>query len=228
MKRYIFKISLITIIAINIALSSNQRLCAQSETLNIDSLEYILPHFSMGNVFFETTERSTALININTFDQRLRFIDSKNDTLIVKNEDEIKNVYVQNRYFTKWQGIYLEVLYPRNDISIAVARHLKVLPKKSTGAYGQASETTSVSSITHINDGTGATYKLKRGSNNTYKYKEDLYLFNGKQAYYASKKSFLKCYSKFKKEIETYIKENHTDFSDYNSVLELYKYCQTL
>ena len=82
-----------------VSILSWQTASAQAHAnFNVDSLEYIMPNFSIGTVLFYNGERSQALLNINTFDNAVRFIDEKKDTLVVKNEEEIKAVYIKNRY----------------------------------------------------------------------------------------------------------------------------------
>ena len=114
-----------------VSILSWQTASAQAHAnFNVDSLEYIMPNFSIGTVLFYNGERSQALLNINTFDNAVRFIDEKKDTLIVKNEEEIKAVYIKNRYFAKWQKKYVELLNPTNDTSVGIHRYINAIAKR--------------------------------------------------------------------------------------------------
>lgn len=197
----------------------------QNYTFNVDSLEYILPNFSMGSVLFTSGDRSVALLNINTFDNAVRFIDENKDTLIVKNEDEIEAVYVNNRFFSKWQRKYMELLNPAGETSVGVVRFINAIKKANTGAYGVASETTSVSSLSHMSDAGGSTYKLKNRAQYDLDYKEMYYICKGGKVYIANSKGFQRIYPKQKEQIKTFIKENDIDFDNLDSIKKLYDYC---
>lgn len=202
---------------------------ASAQTLyefDADSLEYILPDFSIGTVLFYNGERSQAFLNINTFDNAVRFIDpnTHKDTLIVKNEDEIKAVYIKNRYFAKWQKRYIELVNPTNDTSIGIHRYINVIAKGKVGAYGMASETSSISNLSHIND-MGSTYKLKNKSVYDLSYHVDYYICKGNKMYPANTRGFQKIYPKLKAQIPDFVRENDIDFSNPESLKILYEYC---
>lgn len=192
----------------------------------VDSLEYIMPSFSIGTVLFHNGDRSQALLNINTFDNAIRFIDENKDTLIVKNEEDVKSVYIKNRYFAKWQRKYVELLNPTNDTSIGIHRYINAIPKKNVpGAYGMASETSSVSSLTHINDNTGSTYKLKQRGKFELSYVQDYYICKGSKIYIANTRGFQRVYPKLKNQIAQFVKDNDTDFRNLESIQALYDFC---
>ena len=209
-----------------VSILSWQTASAQAHAnFNVDSLEYIMPNFSIGTVLFYNGERSQALLNINTFDNAVRFIDEKKDTLIVKNEEEIKAVYIKNRYFAKWQKKYVELLNPTNDTSLGIHRYINAIAKKNVvGAYGMASETASVSSLSHISD-MGNTYKLKKGGAFDLSYHEVFYICKGSKIYPANTRNFQKIYPKLKEKISVFVKENDIDFSNLESIKILYDYC---
>lgn len=198
---------------------------AQMTNAELDSLEYIIPHFSIGTVVFFNEDRTQAMLNINAFDNAIRFIEGGKDTLVVKNEETVKAVYVQNRYFTKWGNLYVEILNPMNDTSLGITRKIDLIQKKSVGAYGMASETASVSSLSHAYDGMGGTFKLKSGGSKNFYYKENYYICKGNKKLPASKKNFLKVYPKLKGDIEVYLKENKVDYTDINDLKALYDFC---
>lgn len=191
---------------------------------DVDSLEYILPNFSIGSVVFYNGERSQALLNINTFDNAIRFIDTNKDTLIVKNEDEVKAVYIKNRYFAKWQKRYIELLNPTNDTSIGIHRYINVIQKGKVGAYGMVSETASISNVAHFND-MGQTHKLKNKALYDLSYNMDYYICKGNKMYPANTRGFQKIYPKLKKQIPEFVRENDIDFSNPESLKILYEYC---
>ena len=111
-----------------------------------------------------------------------------------------------------------------NDTSLGINRFINVIKKTSAGAYGMASETSSVSNLSHNSDGQ-ATYKLKNKNNYTYTYHEPLYICKGTKVYPASLKSFQKVYPKIKGEIAVFVKDNDIDFDNLESLKTLYQYC---
>lgn len=214
------------LIALSLSFAWHSASAQDMTDAEVDSLEYIMPSFSIGTVLFQNGERSQALLNINTFDNAIRFIDENKDTLIVKNEEDVKSVYIKNRYFAKWQRKYVELLNPTNDTSIGIHRYINAIPKKNVvGAYGMASETASVSNLSHISDNTGSTYKLKQRGKFELSYHEDLYICKGARIYPANTRGFQKVYPKLKNQIAQFVKDNDIDFRSLDSIQLLYNFC---
>lgn len=191
-----------------------------------DSLMYVLPHYSMGVVVFKDGGRSQALLNINTLDQRVSFIDGKGDTLFVANESDVASVYVMNRYFRKWgASLYLEILNPRADVSVALGRSLVLSEPVKEGAYGSKSSTTSVTTIRQFSDAPGSIRDLSNYVNVPWKYVFNVYLSSGEKVMTPSKKSFVKLFPSRAEFISEYVKENDVDFRDLEQVQALLDIC---
>lgn len=220
MKRF-FLIFTLTLMAVNTISAQSYKI---ENRKDLDSLEYLLPNFSVGTVLFTDGQSTQALVNINTFDNGIRFIEN-NDTMTVKNEDEIKALYVKNKYYAKWQKRYIEILSPLHDTSLGISRAIEMIPRKATGAYGMVSETTSITSVPVISDGSGSYHRLKNGTDNEFKYVVTYYICKGNKRYVANKKGFQKIYPKLKDAINDFVKENKTDFEDLESLKALYQFC---
>ncbi len=195
-------------------------------TTMVDSLQFILKNFSIGTVFFYNGDRNAALVNIGTLDQRVRFINEKGDTLVVVNEKDISAVIVSNRLFKKTNtGMYVEILDINKEVSLGVGRRLIFDQPKKMGAFGTASETSSVSTYSSIQDGTGNTYKLNQFLNVPYRFYVYPYLYKDEKVYTPSKKTFIKLFPDKKREIEEYLKANKVNFEKMSDIRPLFAIC---
>lgn len=192
----------------------------------VDSLQFILKNYSTGTVFFYNGDRNSALLNIGTLDQRVRFINESGDTLVVINEKNISAVIVSNRLFKKTNtGMYVEILDINKEVSLGIGRRLIFDQPKKIGAFGTASETSSVSTYSSIQDGIGNTYKLNQYINVPYRFYVYPYLYKDEKVYTPSKKTFIKLFPDKKREIEEYLKANKVNFEKMSDIRPLFAIC---
>lgn len=187
----------------------------------IDSVKYVTPEFQTGIVIFKTGEKTEAKLNISTIDQTLRFIDENGEVLSVRNQDDISRVSIKGRTFVRGRGIYVELLDMSSDVILGVCRKVNFLETEKQGAYGKASPTTSVTSVSSYADN-GYMYDLNQNLTTPFLYKQIPYLYKNGVFYLASKKAFTKCFPDKKAEIQSYIDEKKVDFSDMDQVRPLF------
>lgn len=229
-------IIILTAILLTIPSYSQQRgTIVVKEGLNMtidlaDSLQYVLPHFSIGLVKFTDGNRSQALLNINTVMQAVRFIDDKTgDTLGVRNEKEIESVYVMNRYFLKKNGYqYFEILSPAKDVSIAICRILEFQEPPKEGAYGFKSYTSSIATYNNYSDyESGKMYNIENYLDIPWKYSIDVYIKNDQKLLISTPKNFKKSFPKHLSPfIDQYIKDNNLKLEKEKDAEQLLQACE--
>ncbi|MCK9626475.1 MAG: hypothetical protein M0R23_08475 [Bacteroidales bacterium] len=187
----------------------------------LDSVKYVMKDFSDGNVIFQNGEMSKGLLNICVIDQTLRFLSPEGEILKVNNENTVSSVSIKGRSFLKNRSLYIELLEMSDDIVLGVARKITFLEQEKEGAYGKASPTTSVSTMTTYSDG-GRTVNLGEDIVTPFRYKEIPYLYKNGIFYVAKKKYFQKFFPEKKKKIESYINENKVNFDEMEDVKALF------
>lgn len=190
-----------------------------------DSLMFVLPSYHMGLVVFNDGERSQALLNINNILQGVSFIDTAGDTLFVANENDVAAVYVANRFFKKYGSLYLEVLNPRAEVSVALGRILVLDEPVTEGAYGSKSRTNGVTSVKLFTNESGYTRSLSKDLNVPWRYSFSVFLVKGDRVFMSSKRSFLKVFPSLSSFISEYLEQNKVDFRRLEEVQPLLDLC---
>lgn len=189
----------------------------------LDSVKYVLPEFAKGVVIFNNGEKSEGNLNISTIDQSLLFISPEGEILAARDNDEVSRVSIKGRSFVRSRGNYIELIKMSGDAVLSACRRVSFLETEKEGAYGKASPTTSVTSISSITDG-GQRYDLANNLTTPFVYKVIPYLYRDGAFYMATKKSFQKAFPSKKKLIESYVKENRVDFENFEEVEALFNY----
>jgi len=114
-----------------------------------------------------------------------------------------------------------------SDVVLAANYRINFLETEKQGAYGKASPTTSVTTISNYSDG-GRMIELDQNLTTPFRYKEVPYLYKDGTFYIASKKNFQKCFPDKKKQIESYLKETKVDFEKMEDVRLLFGYIGTI
>ncbi|MDD2595420.1 MAG: hypothetical protein PHD11_06345 [Bacteroidales bacterium] len=193
----------------------------------LDSVKYVMPEYSKGIVVFTNGERSEGMLNISTIRQTLMFISPEGEVLEVKDNDEVSRVTIKGRSFVRHRGLYIELLNMASDVVLAANYRINFLETEKQGAYGKASPTTSVTTISNYSDG-GRMIELDQNLTTPFRYKEVPYLYKDGTFYIASKKNFQKCFPDKKKQIESYLKETKVDFEKMEDVRLLFGYIGTI
>ncbi|MDR1054786.1 MAG: hypothetical protein LBL90_02960 [Prevotellaceae bacterium] len=191
--------------------------------------QYLFSRFADGRVLYKNNSMAKAKLNYNVFLNELQFIEN-GDTLAVANPEDIPMAVIDKYTLVnlgKKIGFVL-VIEQSHDMQLAMEHKILAKTPPAKGAYGIRSETASTTNIKDIITGTSGTLtrlpvEVKLASDTKY------YLINrdGK-AIIANKKNFLKTFSNHKKEVEQYIAENKTDFSNVDKIKELFNYCVSL
>lgn len=120
--------------------------------------QYLLPLFSEAKIKFRSGSTQTALMNYNKVTQKMVYL--KNDKYFdVTNADAIDTIYLQNRKFVHYENFFLELI-PGCTMTFYVQNRSVLVSAGKPAGYGTTSQTSSITSITSLQDGSGV-YNLK-------------------------------------------------------------------
>ena len=189
----------------------------------LDSIKFVVPEFQSGVVIFNDGNYSRGPINISTIEQRIYFIASDGQYQVLSNEDQVTRATIKNRTFVKSKYGYVELLRNNEKASLGAVRRTSFFETEKVGAYGMASQTTSVTTIGSIQTN-GTMYTLGVDQKTPFKYKIIPYLYKDGKVLMTTKKNFQKCFPAKKAEIDAYLKDNSVNFEDMDDMTALYEY----
>ena len=118
--------------------------------------EYKFPTFTRAKIYLKNGEIASARINYDYFDQTMKYLGGKGDTLIISNIDDIKNISTDlDTFFC--ENKYYEWIASSTKARLAMRRTFKFLDSEKVGAYGTSSPTHNIQSqnailgVTHLN-----------------------------------------------------------------------------
>ena len=188
---------------------------------------FLFDEYKDAIVYFKGNRQSGEKVNYNMIDDKLYFVDKKdNQVKVVSGIENIVYIKVGERSFLIEEDGMKEVV--SSEPLIYVQYKAKVQRKATKGAYGGTSKVSSASSYTELRDG-GAhalvkNYETEASSYYNYYWIEK----NGKKRKFTDFKQFLKIYSKQKKDLEKYIDDKKISFEDVNAIIELCIYAENL
>jgi len=189
----------------------------------LDSVKFVVPDFQAGVIIFNDGTFSRGPINISTIEQRIYFVSPEGDYQVLTNEDQVTRATIRNRTFIKSKYGYVELLRTNEDVSLGAVRRTSFFETEKKGAYGMASQTTSVTTIGTIQQN-GTMYTLGVDQKTPFKYKVIPYLYKDNRVLMSNKKNFQKCFPSKKAEIDAYLKDHNVDFENMEDVTALYEF----
>ena len=191
-----------------------------------DSVKYVNPKFYPGVVVSDNGKQSAGTMNICTIDQKIHFIGTDNDTLIIKNNQEVDRAYILGKAYINTKYGYIEMLEKAGDVALCELRLTEVHTDAATGAYGLKTQTSSVKSLTSVSesfaDGAAPLMQLNINLDKPFSYSKKPYLLVKGNPYPVTKKALMKYFPKQKAFIEEYLKENNINFRSVAPVRELF------
>ena len=191
-----------------------------------DSVMYVNPKFYPGIVVSDNGKQSAGTMNICTVDQKIHFIGTDNDTLIIKNNQEVDRAYILGKAYINTKYGYIEMLEMAGDVALCELRLTEMHTDAATGAYGLKTQTSSVKSLTSVSesfaDGAAPLMQLNINSDKPFSYSKKPYLLVKGNPYPVTKKALMKYFPKHKEFIEEYLKEHEVVFTSVEPVRELF------
>ena len=133
----------------------------------------------------------------------------------------MRRVSIKGRTFIKSKYGYVEILQTDGDVSLGAVYRTSFFETEKKGAYGMASQTTSVTTIGTI-QANGTMYTLGVDQSTPFKYKVIPYLYKDGKVYISNKKNFQKCFPDKKAFLEEYLTGHTVDFENLDDVRALY------
>ena len=187
----------------------------------LDSIKFVVPDFKSGVIVFNDGTFSRGPINISTIEQRIYFISPEGEYQVLTNEDQVARATIYNRTFIKSKYGYVELVRNDGDVALGAVRRTSFFETEKQGAYGMASQTTSVTTIGSLQTN-GTMYTIGVDQKTPFKYKVIPYLYKDGKVLMTTKKNFQKCFPAKKAEIDAYLKDNSVNFEDMEDVTGLY------
>lgn len=190
---------------------------------------YRYPQFMTGNVVYRNGVSGAGQLNYNRLLGEMQFIDPKGDTMALADEQNVAHVTIgPNRFYVNPGKGCPEVIAEHGPVKLAKQVVLKSMRTEKKVAYGQSSGASSVATVQPYSNNSSV---HRIGATGDQMVQEDVsyFLVDQNDRYYLMNKSAIfKVFSKHKKEIEAYLKENSTQFTEEADLRKLIKFCSEL
>ncbi len=180
---------------------------------------YFLPEFKKGVIYFKDGQRSSGMLNVNMFFQKLYFITPEGDTLALKNNDDVQRAFAGTHQFYLINGDYNEVVDMCDDVLLCEVKRIS-FESEQQGAYGSTSSTTAIKKVSTYSE--GGNERVFDNHATEYIFSSKPYLVKGSKRYQVTKKALLKLLPSRKNEIEQYLSEGKVDFDDIGSLRAMF------
>jgi len=111
-----------------------------------DSVQYVLPKFTKGVVFFKDGTKNNSLLNYNTLFQEMLFIAQGKDTLAISQPETVEKIVVGEKTFY-FQKQYLKSIKQGQNFEIAEKPFFAFSDVKKNGAMGTKNSTMSIDAV---------------------------------------------------------------------------------
>ena len=197
------------------------------EAIPVNEL-YSHPQFTLGTVQLKDASEAQVKLNYNRVFGEIQYIDpKKGDTLSLAEEKNIRFVAIEKDTFY-FDEVWLQFVSGNSTLKIAKKKMLEMSNKEKLGVFGTP---TLGGSIETYNKFTGSQNMRDLVAKEKITFSEHVsYYFGDRFNHYtkANKKGLLKMYSKNEKELEKWLDENKTDFSNEEDLKKLFTYLETL
>lgn len=186
-----------------------------------DSMKYFLPKFETGRVFFKDGGWSNGMFNIDTYKQKLLFIDTDGSMKAVADGGDVVKVLIGRYVFYRYNGQYVTLIDQYDKVIMLMSRSLEFKDREKTGAFGLESETTAIQNYGTLYSG-GQYYDLDQFHNMNFSLKSYPYIFFEEKIYPMTKANLIKFLPSKKKVINAHIRAHKTDFKKVEDVEKLF------
>ncbi|HEX8279691.1 MAG TPA: hypothetical protein VF540_13395 [Segetibacter sp.] len=185
---------------------------------------YSYPEFIEGKVLFKDGTAYAPKLNYNLFLGQIQFINPKGDTLVLNNENTLKYILIGQDSFFYDKG-YFRVLTGFSKMKLGVQQRIKVADKQKIGAFGQPSSGAGIETYDRIVQ----TNQLSLMENIILSKETKYYIGNTNNEFYpCSKKRLFAIFPKHQEVIESYVRENQTNFNKQEDLIKLLGFLENL
>jgi hypothetical protein len=181
--------------------------------------KYSYANFTTGNVYLRNETFSRAPLNYNALFGEMQFIDPKGDTLSIADENNIKQIVINNDTFYYSKG-YLKQIQDYGEVKLAAMQFFSFVNRQKIGGFGEVTS----ASIDTYNAVSGTSYFKELVAKELLTVaKSTVYFIGDKFNNFKvlNKRNLLEAYARKEKEVQAYLKENKVDFSDEEQVKKI-------
>jgi len=174
------------------------------------------PNFTNGHIYFRDGTQSTAKLNYNFFYKDLEYISPGGDTLaLVKDQAlQTKNIVIDSITFYYSDGYLEEIAHNEDGKLLRSQFYGTTKGSEKIGAYGQPSGTSAIDAYTSLTYRGIRFENLVVSENMVLVLKTEYFVGdNYNTVLRANKKNILELYPKKRSQIESYLSNNHVNFS---------------
>lgn len=235
MKKIILTISILTII---LTISNSQEKVTANvsrtgnETIIQTNTNYILLYEEPihGSITFKDKSVAKAKLNINLLKNEILFLNSEKILLAIDNQEEVLYLNIGRDYFFNTSNGLIQVIANINDVKLGISRTFKMNNMEQSGAYGMSSTTASTTQYSsyfgNFSNGSPTFEQLTVNQKVDLNYSENFFLIiNNKHLLIRNVKQFSKVFKIDKKELDSFVAQNNTDFKNKEDLLQLMNYC---
>lgn len=212
-------------------------LSAQDKTIKVNTIKdkdvllkaiYVYPNFMDGQVNLKNNSTVETKLNYNRLNNEILFIHDNKDTLALSSPETVDSIIIGNDLYYYIDGAYVKQLTAYTTVNLVQKSKLVFMgSEKKADGYGSYSNASAVESITNVQNGVQS--KVGVDENQVYTLSDTYYLLTpSKSLLLATKKSFMKTFSKHEKELNDFISTANISFEKLTDLQKLLEYAQSL
>ena len=188
---------------------------------------FLYPSFQEGVIYYKNGQVFKRLMNYNRILETLQFIDEKNDTLALANEEMINQVTIGNDLFI-YDPMCLKTIASHGDVAMYKHETMKIADIRRRGAFGIPNSTSAIDNYNQVFTWMSS---LNLDINELVLLSKVTTFFVSKgknKKVPASKKNILDMYSKDRQKIKKFIDSEKISFSKERDLIQLAEYISKL
>ena len=175
---------------------------------------YLYPKFTRGIAYFRNGSKAGGLMNYSSLDDQMLFIDSKGDTLAIKDEKTLRYISVGTDTFYFDEG-FVKLLASNGAVRVAEKKVWEVADIRKMGSHDRPAKTFAVTTVRTITDRFGRTLDLTLNEDVVLRKKPKYYLADTYSHFLiVNKKNLMSAFPKKQDVLSRYLKENKVNFNN--------------
>ena len=184
---------------------------------------YLFDGFTDGTVVLKNRSVVKTKFNLDIFHDKFLYMDG-DQVMEMTDFSNVSTVLIGDRTFIPQGNALYEVIELDPENNLLVKWHRKNNPMGKKGAYDQSAHASSTQSLDPNYYSPSVTKEAAKDQMRTVSENKYGMLSNGKFRTFTDKRSFLKLFPDRKKELETFINEQHVLFTDIDDVIRIARY----
>lgn len=199
--------------------------------------ELLFPEFQEGVIKFNNNTQQKAVFNYNTIDKEFLFLQDDKTIMALANPEYVDTIIIANRYFVPaGKGEFYELIRP-GKTNLYIQWKSRYISQGKGAGYGSYSSTGAIDNVSTVHNmgggslGAGTNVYSRLSSDEKFKANTDCIYYlkiDNKYKKFVTLKNLTSLFKSQKDNIETYAKENKTDFANPEEVYALLEYIYSL